>query len=72
MNPQRLHLTGTMREIPRDALREVGGGAPPTWSGNPGIATADAHMPDGVPPPAGPLAGRGDDGGDDDGTGGGI
>ena len=56
--PPKVPLTGTMREIPRDALREVGGGAPPTWSGIPGIDTASGHIPDNVDPPAGPLAGR--------------
>ena len=54
--PSKVVPTGQMREIPRDALREVGGGAPPTWSGNPGIDIAGSKIPDHVNPPAGPLA----------------
>ena len=70
MNPPKVSLSGTMREVPRDALREVGGGAPPTWSGNPsGIDIARGKIPDHVNPPAGPLHDDGSDPGD---PGGGI
>ena len=56
----KVQLTGTMREVPREELREVGGGDPPTWSTNPpGIDIASGKIPDHVDPPAGPLAGGG-------------
>jgi len=52
--PPKVHLTGKMREVPREELRQVGGGGHHnTWSGNPpGWDNAYDHAGDNAPPDA--------------------
>ena len=59
MTPIKVVPTGKTREIPRDELREVGGGCTLSWTNNPGINRACEHVPDHVTLPPGAGGGGG-------------